>query len=128
MLVNPETLTNFILDKMEDERTPNAIVDLLRQFDHRPLTVTHQKRLQESVDETCIIRRQYGMTHIEWGKYGHYAENDLPSNGSLLVAHSEKNVVIDVDWIIQNNAAYFEARVERNNQRKAVLENAQAIS
>lgn len=89
------------------------------------LTEPLLKKMQEATgDPTLRIRRQYGMTHIEWGGYG---ESRGERGGSIILAWSEKNVRIDTKLIEEKNAAYFSALLERNETRRKALTNESAM-
>lgn len=67
-----------------------------------------------SVAVRTLQRFAYGMTKIECGPWA-------TRTGSLLLAHQEKNVHIDMDYLDKHNAGYFSAAEERNTLRQQAL-------
>jgi hypothetical protein len=78
-------------------------------------------------DDTITDRRQYGMTHLEWGNYHWAKDNDPRPKGSLLLAHTVKSVYIDADDIVKRNPCYFEDAAENNAQIEDLLQHSDVI-
>lgn len=113
--------SDILIEGMEDMESPEAIYKVLLAHDGKALTKRLIPLLEAAGVSHPAIRKQYGMTHIEWGKYYGWGDQQEKDNGSLLIAHSEKNVVIEADKVKEKNPAYFSAAVERNEIREKFL-------
>ena len=118
-MITINKIRHIIQDSMEDASTPQAVLNVLQMHDGKPLT----KRIVEPLNKATglddiRICRHYGMTSIEWGGYSRHQGR---KGGSMLVAHSEKNVVIDCEKIKELNPCYFYASSERNEKRESLL-------
>lgn len=71
------------------------------------------------------LRRQYGMSCLEWGGYGR--QGDERPGGSLLIDHTVTNLRFNMERFSKSNVAYYEAAEQRNAERRAVLDNPSAI-
>jgi hypothetical protein len=105
--------------EMEPTEGRDILLKVLSEHEGKMLTKRISDKLEAAGLKEVRIRRQYGMAHIDWGSYG--LKSPDRDNGSLLVAHSEKNVHIDMDYIMRQNSAYFSARDERNRAREKVV-------
>ena len=114
--ITAANVIQLINDQIEDTNTTEQIIATLQKYNYSPLTIKHQKILKEQVNPTCRINKQYGMTHIEW------VDQDTHWRQQMLIAHQEKHVLINTEWIVENNPSYFGARQERNAKRQAVLD------
>ena len=108
----------LVLARMESD-IPDEILAALKPHDGKPLTVRHLALLPGGA-ERWMLHKHAGMISIEERDY----RRTQGSRGtSLLVAYSEKNVIIDCAFLVEKNPAYFVARVERNAKRQASLAN-----
>jgi len=117
--VTTEDLQAIMQGHTEDTDTPNKILAALRYNDGKQLTKTTVKKMIEATGiEDLRIVKQFGMTNLGWGQ----SRGGLTTTAhELLIAHREKNVVIDADWIEENNACFFRAARERNADRAMLL-------
>lgn len=112
-------LRTLLMYQMETDPLPRKILEALREYDGKPLTVRHINKFKEAIDESIYLRKCHGTTHIGWGKY---RQTDAKEGGELLIAHTEKGVVIDVEAIEHDhNARYFRAADDRNLNRTQIL-------
>jgi len=124
--VDWKDIHDVLQSNLEDLSTPMTIIDVLRPHNGKRLTKRHAEAISATLGGRRVyIRKQYGMTSIEFGGYGIQADPD--NGGSLLLTHTETNVVIDCDDIIKRNPAYFSAAQERNEQRWALMEDEQRL-
>ena len=115
------TIAEIIQANMEPAEPAAAILAFLKANDGKRLTKVHRDKLREQLGTNELhLNYTAGMTHIEWGTYTERREGT--GGGSLLVSYATKNVVIDAAWVEENNAAYFAARVKRNEKRQAMLD------
>lgn len=102
---------------MEDSRIPDAIAAYADKRAGKAITKTDAMQLGAQLGVPVRIRRQHGMTHVSWTPAG-----ATPDEHSILLAHSETNV----HWpsapeLRKKEPAYFAARDERNEARRALL-------
>lgn len=95
----------------EDNTLVKAIIEALRPHNGKKLTVRHEAELKK-VDSEARIVKKYGWTALSWS--GGY---------DLMLSRTEKNVVIDTDWIVKENARCFSALEKRNAFRDELLRN-----
>lgn len=111
------------LREFEPTDQRDAVLGVLQQFDGKPLT----KRILPKLVEVGVIdphiRKEYGSTHLEWGRYGYGWPHAELDSGSLHMYYAETSEPIDVAWVLENNKAYYQCRDERNAQRTALLTN-----
>ncbi len=113
-------LATLIEARVEASEPQTMIVNYLRTREGKPLTIRDEKALRELTgDVELYIRKQYGMTHIEWGGYGRAKGY---KGGSLLIAHSTTGVTVKMENVERHNIAYFGAAVDRNAKRKKALD------
>ncbi len=112
-------LRTFIMYQMETDPLPRRILEALREHDGKPLTMRHINKFKAEISESIYLRKCYGMTHIGWGNY---RQTDAKEGGELLIAHTEKGVVIDAEKIEHElNGRYFRAADSRNLSRTLLL-------
>ena len=112
-------LRTLLMYQMETDPLPRKILEALREYDGKPLTTRHINKFKQTIDDSIYLRKAHGMTHIGWGKY---RQTDAKEGGELLIAHTEKGVVIDVETIEHDhNARYFRAADDRNLNRTQIL-------
>jgi len=74
------------------------------------------------IPEGFVIRREYGMTHLE-------PSNRQRSGAGFLLCHSDKGVLVPTpDELRARNACYYAARDERNAYRAAFLADLERVS
>lgn len=112
-------LRTFIMYQMETDPLPRQILEALREHDGKPLTMRHINKFKETIDDSIYLRKCHGTTHIGWGNY---RQTDAKEGGELLIAHTEKGVVIDAHAIEHDhNGRYFAASDARNLHRTRIL-------
>jgi hypothetical protein len=111
-------IQEIIESRIESNEPQDTILAYLKENDGKKLTVRDAKKLSELTGQEIHIDKRFDMTHIEWGTY---QQRRVTGGSSLLVAYSEKNVVIDANWIEEKNPAYFSAKDERNEKRQEML-------
>lgn len=116
--VTSEEIRALIESQIEPEEPQTTIVEYLGTQSGKRLTERHLQKLRELTgDDSLWLRKQYGMTHINWGEGG-----DTPQGGSLLVGWQEKGIVIpSKEDLIERNSCYFAGAQIRNARRKKVL-------
>jgi len=121
-----QEIQELIKQQIEPIDPAKNIREVLKEFEGKLVSKRIIARLTEAWGEHRFrLRRQYGMTHLEWGDYGQYMEpkeGEYPG-GSLLLAHSEKNVLVDMIYLDEHNQAYFGAAVSRNRNRNRASRN-----
>ena len=121
-LTNPVSeaiIRETIEQQMEDVKTPCAVRNYLLQHEGKPLTKRHAAALSILIGHKVTIRKQFGMTHLEWEQKG---ADGQPENFSMLMAHAETNVLIPgPDWFVNHCAREISAAVERNDNRYKIL-------
>ena len=122
MTFTVEAVLNLLREQRESVE-PDAVLEVLRAHDGKPLT----KRLLAKLpggEERWLIRQVAGMTNLENREY-------LRSGGylgiSLLMAYQLTGVRIDAAWVEQHNSAYFAARRDRNALRDAAANDPRAL-
>jgi len=114
-----QQLTQLIEDRIESLEPQTTILNYLRAINGKRINKRHIDELRRLTgDDSIRLSKRHGMANIEWGGYSLSRGN---KGGSLLIAYSEKNIEVDADWIKEKNPAYFDASVQRNERRKAVL-------
>jgi len=104
-----------LLEERMESSEPDAILEVLRKHAGKPLTVRILDKLPGG-QERWRIRREFGMANLETRDY---RQTHGRGGMSILLAHSDTNVLIDPAYIERHNTSYFEARVERNAKRLA---------
>lgn len=117
-----KTTAQIIAECREPSEPQDTILDFLRTINGKKINKRHVRKLKELTGHNVGLDKQCGMTTIYWGNY---KVTQGREGGELLLAHSDKNVVVDVDFILKKNPAYFSAKDERNAQRRDLLENHQ---
>lgn len=117
------SIREVILANIEPTEPQDTILAWLKaNADGQRITERHIEKLRKVTGNNSIrLRKNFGMTHIEW-------DRDKGSPGSLLLAHKTVNVVIDADEIREKNPAYFSALAERNTVRQQTLQDEKAIA
>jgi len=88
----------------------------------------HEGKLltERNKPEGWMIRRQYGMTELETDAYARsrWTNSEQPGpRATVLLAHQETNVRIPSSaYLAECSPAFFTAAVERNDARRALLE------
>lgn len=112
-----ESLRNLIEGAIEPAEPAASILAYLKEHDGKQLTKRDEPKLQK-IDGTIRIRKQYGMTQIEWGG---------TNGGSLTIAWTEAAPTIDAKLVEEKNTAYFSAREERNAARAKALQSPELL-
>lgn len=111
----------LVESSIEDTRVPDAIAAHADKRAGKPVTKTDAAQIEAQVGLPVCITRRYGMTQVAWavGKGG----NPWSEERSVLIAHSDTNVRWPTgDELRKKEPAYFGARDERNEARKALLQ------
>jgi hypothetical protein len=120
--VNPpaQTVAEFIRLRIESDEPQTSALAYLKSIDGKRITKVHLAKLNALVPG-YEFRLHYvaNMTNLEWGGYGRASDPD--QGGSLLLAYTTVNVVVDAAWVEEHNTAYFSAAVERNKARQQAL-------
>ena len=115
------TVAEILELEHEPAEPQEPIMTWLALKEGKPFTSATVKWLREMVgDDSIALVKSFGMTSLEWGGYS--AAKGC-AGGSLLVAHTEKGVVIDTAFIREKNARHFSAREERNEKRSKLKRN-----
>jgi hypothetical protein len=117
-MVTAQMLVDLVKSRMEPTEPADTILKILTENNGKRLDKRIVDKLQLATGQKIRDRRQYGMTSLT---YGGYDETGGRQGGCLYLAHQEKNVVIDVEYVKEHNPAYFKARDERNADRIALL-------
>ncbi len=121
--INYAVLAGVIRDSIEDIATPTAVRDYLLDHEGELLTVRHAKALTALIGHDVRIRKAYGMTKIEWSQPTKAPREGGVEKFSMLLAYSEKNVVIPgPKWFVEYCARELSAARTRNEQRRVILE------
>jgi hypothetical protein len=115
-----QQILTFIESSIEDTRVPDAIAAHADKRAGKPVTKTDAAQLEAQVGLPVCITRRYGMTQVAWavGKGG----NPWSEERTILLAHSDTNVRWPTgDALRTKEPAYFGARDERNESRRALL-------
>jgi len=110
---------DLIRSRIEASEPQDTILAYLRTIDGKKINRRHVDKLRELTgDDELRLSRRFGMTSIQWGGYGRTGGTQ---GGDMLLAHSDKNVVVDVERILEHNQAYFGAKDKRNEKRQQAL-------
>lgn len=106
----------MVSENAEPSSVPASVLAVLKREDGKLLT----KRLLAKLpggESNWRIRHVAGMTYLD-------SMDSVRSGGSsgysFFLAYAEKNVTIDVPFVLDRNAAYFGARETRNARRAQV--------
>ena len=108
-------LMQVVASKMEKTEPWDTVLETLRQNEGKRV----DDRLISKIRAACgtdDIRKicRYGKMYIQVGPWSAHEE--------LTVGHSEANVFVNVNYILENNARYYSARDERNAKRRIALQ------
>lgn len=116
MEITAKELMQLVEDRIEPAEPQTAILEYLKKYEGKLLTQNHIRGLQAALNNDSIrISKRYGYTNIVWDG------NHFDQTHGLQIARSEKNVRINIAEILEENAGYFGAREERNEQRQTLL-------
>lgn len=125
-MITANDIRAIVESNIEPSEPADSILAYLKKNNGKKLTARDVTKMREaSGDATIDIRKTAGMTYIEWGNYTRTGGN---KGGSILIAYTEAAPTIDATWVEERNPAHFSARVERNEQRAKVLQNAYPLS
>jgi hypothetical protein len=110
------TVLAFLKAQRESDE-PDAILEILKQHDGKPLTKRLLPKLPGGEERWRIIQHAT-MTHLETRDYGRTGGN---TGIHLLMAYQTTSVVIDAAWVEEHNPAYFKGRRERNEKRDRAM-------
>ncbi len=117
--VSAKILRKFIENRMEDVETPKKVRDYLLEHEGKPITKRHSAAISALIGHTVTIRKQFGMTHLDWMQPAADGSND---HFSMIIAYAERNVVIPGrEWFDQYCAREISAAENRNEQRRNIL-------
>jgi hypothetical protein len=116
MKITEETIKRVLEVSLESEE-PDAILAILKEHEGKPLTKRILGKLPGG-EESWRLTHAYGMTHLETWTYCRTSGKD---GFHFLLAHAEKNVVLDTQFFVERNPSYFEGRIERNRERRNAL-------
>lgn len=118
--VTVDMVRQLLMDGMEDTDTPAKMLEVLGDFAGKPWSKRILRKLEEHIDRPRFGVLSSSHVNLEWGGYGYAQDGD--KGGSLVIYYcSEGNRAVCPDWIRQKNPAYFEAAVNRNQQRAELL-------
>lgn len=128
--MNAEQIRNLIASKIEDNRIPVIIAEVLKKHDGKKITKRHideiegeiSKQLGENTLHYIYLSKTYGTTKITWKTRVRSKDYD-----QLYIADTDKNVVIDIDSIIKKNGAWYGALEKRNERRNQLLKDDLAL-
>ncbi len=117
--LHPMTLKELIESRIEPLQPQGYIRDHFTERNGKPFTLRDITKLNEAHPGFDFrLKKNFGMTSIEWGKYSQTGGRD---GGSVTIAYSEKNVVADLAYLLEHNARYFSALNARNERRQKIL-------
>lgn len=123
LTIDPTVVASRIRSLIEQGIEPGepqeSILAFLQAMDRKKITNIHLRRMRDRIDTSIRLRKQAGMTCIEWGGYG---QTEGIKGGSLLLAYTTVNVTVDANFVLNQNPAYYSASVLRNAVRQAHLE------
>ena len=112
-------VADLIRSRMEASEPQDTILTFLRTIDGKKINKRHVEKLREQIgDDEIRLSHRFGMTSLQWGGYHRTGGKQ---GGDILLAHSEKNVVVDITYVLEHNAAYYSAKDERNEKRQQAL-------
>lgn len=121
-----QNLIDCIEAGREDPEGNRRVLGALRGHNGKKLDKRMIPALCEAAGCNVIIRRQYGMIHIESERY--YREGHATGvRFTWLLAHSETLPEIDVADIVERNPAFFLAAEKRNAEREAAIADADML-
>jgi hypothetical protein len=120
--VTTEEIRGIIKSRIESD-LPDVVLEILKADDGKQLTKRILTKLPGG-EETWRITHVATMTHLETWEY---CRSQGVRGIHLLLAYETKNLRINAKWIEERNPAYFEARRERNEKRRAALANLPAL-
>lgn len=121
MKVTPELISSTIEEDMEPSEPVDTIMEILRANNGKRADQRLMKKIHDATGNPKIaLEKEFGMTHINWSEL----HNGKPTfTHILLIGYKVTNVVVDAEWIYENNPAYFRARDARNQIRRDTLQN-----
>ena len=115
-----DTIRRLLRDTMEPTIPPDTILAQAMMHKGKPLTKRHVDAMNASAPGYGFrIDKIAGMTSIVWGDWAR--SNGTGPGGSVLIAYQIAGAILDPVWVREHNAAYYDARDTRNNQRRALL-------
>lgn len=106
---------------IEDTRVPDAIAAHADKRAGKPVTKTDAEQIEAQLGVPVRIRRERGMTRVEWA-VGKGPANPWLETRSIYIAHADTNVRWPSgDDLRKKEPAYFGARDERNLARQKLL-------
>ncbi len=114
-----EDVAKLLRDNMESAEPQSTILAYFRRNHGKTLTVRDEAKLrQETGNDSIRIVKSHGTTDIRWGE----ARPGMPDSMQFMTAaYAVKNVVMDADFLVQNNERHYGAAVARNAKREAAL-------
>jgi hypothetical protein len=114
-------IINLLESAIEDTRIPDAIAAHADKRAGKPVTVKDAEQLEAQLGMPVRISKRYGMTHVAWAKGD--GPNPWRDEGSILISHGDTNVRWPTaDVLRQKEPAHYGARDERNQKRRALLQ------
>ena len=111
------TVKEIVESRIEPAEPQTTILRILKENEDKRLDQRIAKKLVEATGDSSIrLRKEAGMTSIEWGGY---SISGGRKGGNLFVSYKVVDVLIDTSFIENNNAAYFSAREQRNQERQS---------
>lgn len=111
-------LRAFIQSHMEDEETPQRVLEWAQQHQGKQLR-------SNQIPDGFGLTRRYGMAHLETPDY---RQTQGREGTSFLLGYGETGITVPSPEALQEmNPAYYSARRRRNNKRRERLESDQAL-
>lgn len=109
-----DSVSELIFSRWECDLA-DRVLEAIRPFEGKPITTRMLAKLPALPDgDSWRLRRQYGMTHLETLTY---ATGTGRHRFSILLAHSEAAVPLDLAYVLEHNPADYRGRFERNHAR-----------
>lgn len=111
-----ESVAALIESRIESD-LPDKVLEALRPMDGKAITTRLLDKLPGGREQWRLVRH-YGWTSLQTMGYG---RNESGGEIDLTLVRSESSLPLELEWVEKENPAYFAARRERNEARKAAL-------
>jgi hypothetical protein len=116
--ITSDTVRHVLEASLESDE-PDEILRILKEYEGRLLTVRILGKLPGGPERWRLFHH-IGMTHLETWEYRQSQGN---RGMHFLLAYTEKSVIVDTKFLVEQNPAYYVGRIKRNAERKAMLAN-----